>query len=79
MTYIPGNHFLICDRCGFKIRRSQARKTWDGLMVCAKRCWEPRHPLDRVKVRIDKQWVRDPRPRPADVFLEAGDVSADDL
>jgi len=74
VMYIPGDHWLICDRCGFKTRRSQAQKTWDGLMVCFKD-WEPRHPQDyMVKGVPDGKFVVDARPRPADVFRTATGV-----
>jgi hypothetical protein len=77
--YIPGDHWIICDLCGFKTRRSRARKTWDGKLVCIPD-WEPRHPQDYlVRGKKDGQAVKDARPRPDDVFLSAGDVTADDL
>lgn len=69
----------ICDRCGFQKKSDQLRKEWNGLMVCAVGCWEPRHPQDRVRGAVDRQappWVR---PEPADVFLSPGDVTPDDL
>lgn len=68
MSYILGDHWVICDRCGFKIRRSKASKTWDGLLVCTKSCWEPRHPQDFVRARADRQSVRDARPDMQDMF-----------
>ena len=48
--YRPGNHWLICDRCGFAVRSSEARETWNGLVVC-EADWEPRHPQDMVRGR----------------------------
>ena len=59
----------ICDRCGSKRWNDELRKEWDGLMVCADTCWEPRNPQDFVRGVQDKQnppWVR---PEPADVFV----------
>lgn len=76
--YRPGDYYLQCDRCGFKIRRSDARKTWDGLLVCGKD-WEPRHPQDYIKVTPDKQYVEEPRSEGADTFLSTNQVSASDL
>lgn len=47
--YIPGDHWITCQRCGMDIRSSAARREWTGLKVCADKCWEPRHPQDFVK------------------------------
>ena len=77
--YIPGDPFFICDRCGFKRRRSEVRKEWTGFIVCSDTCWEPKHPQLEIKARPDRQAVKDARPEPEDVFLSAGDVTADDL
>ena len=67
-SWVPGDPWIICDRCGFAVRMSQSRKTWDGLRVCPED-WEPRQPQDFVRGRIDKQAVYDGRPEPADSFL----------
>lgn len=68
--YRPGNHWVVCDRCGFDIRASEARETWDGLVVCPED-WEPRHPQDFVRGREDKQAAEDPvRPRPDNTFSD---------
>ena len=75
--YVPGDYLMVCDRCGFTIRSSEAKKTWDGLMVCEP-CWEPRHSQDFVRGKDDKQSVPNPRPRPVDVFITTL-VSRDDL
>lgn len=52
--YIPGDHWVECSRCGFDCRASQAKKEWNGLVVCPK-CWEPRHPQDFIRGRTDDQ------------------------
>lgn len=65
----PGDWNAICDRCGFKYKFSQLRKTWDGLYVCREKCWEPRHPQDRVKARRDRQSVPVARPPGTDTFV----------
>lgn len=77
-TYIPGDFYVICQMSGFKIRRSEARKMWNGLIV-HKRFWEPRHPLDTIRSKRDKQTVADPRPEQADRFLAVNEVTADSL
>lgn len=66
--YYPGDHLVICDRCGFKVYRSQCRKEWNGWLTCDK-CWEPRHPQELMPPsRLDRQGVEDNRPRPTDDF-----------
>lgn len=46
--YIPGDHWVQCQVCGFEYRNSQMRKRWDGVITC-KMDWEPRHPQDFVR------------------------------
>lgn len=67
MTYKAGQHWFICDVCGFKIRSEDKRKRWDGLIVCHSD-WEPDHPQKYIRVEPDGQPVADPRPRPEDAF-----------
>ena len=75
--YIPGDPWCVCDRCGFKFRKSQTRKTWDGFVVC-KKDWEPRHPQDIGQTpREDKQFVKDARPEPDEVFLDSPSTGED--
>jgi len=74
----------ICDRCGFKYDIAKLRKEWTGLMVCdgpgTNDCWDPKHPQLSVRGVPDNQGVRpNMRPEPADVFVDVGDVTADDL
>jgi hypothetical protein len=35
--------YLLCDSCGRKITNLEARKRWDGLIVCPND-WEVKHP-----------------------------------
>ena len=76
--FILGDFNCLCDRCGFKVRASQTRMTWDGLRVCL-RDWEPRHPQDFKRGKVDQQNVPNPRPEPDEVFLATNDVQASDL
>jgi hypothetical protein len=71
--YLHGSNNVICDRCGFKYKRDDLRKEWNGIWSCfggnTNNCWEPRHPQDFVKGKADKQtppWVR---PETDDEFL----------
>lgn len=76
--YIPGDHLVICARCGFTIRKSESRMTWDNLVVC-QADYEPRQPQDFVRAKADKQAVDNPRPYPEDRFLSTNEVSRDSL
>ena len=77
-TYIPGDHNVICDWSGFKLKRSEVKMTWDGLMVRDKD-WEPRHPQDFVRGKRDKQRVPLARTEADDTFLSTNEVTVDDL
>ncbi len=77
-TYRPGQYKVVCDRCGFDFYSSEVVKDWDGLTVCFED-YDGRHPQDYVRGRRDVQRVPDPNPPGADVFIEAGDVTRDDL
>lgn len=68
MSYIAGDFWRICDRCGAKTRASMTFRTWDGLYVC-RDDWETRHPQDFVRGRRDDQNVPNPRPEPSDTII----------
>lgn len=59
---------MIDDLTGEKMRRSEARKTWDGFWV-HKDNWDAKHPQLSVKGRKDIQAVKPVRPRPEDTFV----------
>ncbi len=65
-----GDWNVDCDRCGFKRKVSDCRTTWDNLLVCADTCWEPRHPQDFVKGRLDHQSIPIARPDSQSMSLE---------
>lgn len=69
--YVAGDHWCICDRCGFKVRFSDTRKEWNGLRVCTKD-YEARQPQDFVRSVKDRQKVEDARPRDTDIFIDLG-------
>lgn len=60
-TFNSGEFNLYCDVCAKKIKASEAKHRWDGLIVCAND-WEPRQPQDFVKAKIDKIMVPFSRP-----------------
>lgn len=74
--YKEGDFNRICDLCGFKAKASRTRKQWNNLIVC-KNHWEPQHPQDFLKAKVDKQWVEDARPDSDPVFKS--NVTIDDL
>lgn len=76
--YRAGDWYVICQLSGFKVRASETRRRWDGLIV-HKRFWEPRHPQENVRGVVDKQTVPFSVPEPADVFLTENQVRAEDL
>lgn len=73
LYYVPGSWNVICDSCGKKIKASEAKQRWDGLIVCPED-FEMRQPQDFVKARADKISVPFTRPRPTDVFVVSCDL-----
>lgn len=69
-VYVAGDYYLLCEVCGFKKRRSECRKRWDGAIVCQED-YEERHPLDLIQPRPDQQNVLDAR-YAAPVFVTTG-------
>ena len=67
--YVHGDFNVISDRSGFKLKRSECRREWNGLLV-GKDEWEPRHPQDFVRGVKDDQSVPDPRPGAVDNDLD---------
>lgn len=67
--YKPGTWNCICDVCGRKVKSDELRKRWDGFMVCAED-WEPRHPLDFIRVRGELLTVPYTRPESTDSFID---------
>lgn len=73
----PGDHLVICDMSGEQVYRSQCVRQWDGAIV-KKEYARRRHPLDLQRSPPVERPIKDARPE-NDVFLEYGDVTADDL
>jgi hypothetical protein len=66
--YKPGNHWVVCDVCGFDIRAADAMERWDGLIVCPED-YEERHPQDYVRVTKDTIAAQGyVRTEPTDIF-----------
>lgn len=65
--FISGDYNIISDLTGQKIKRSEAKFTWDGFLV-EKTHWEPKHPQLDIKGRAEDISVPDPRPRKTDTL-----------
>ncbi len=78
-TYFAmGNYNIICDRTGFKIKASNAKKEWQNLIV-RRDSFELRHPQDFVRGVRDNPGVRNARPRGELDFLTVNEITPDDL
>lgn len=77
MAFISGQHYAICDRCGFRFLSGELRKTWDNLLVCSKD-WEPQHPQEKIR-GVKERSIKDARPETEPIYLNPGDVTSDDL
>ena len=76
--FAPGDYNVICDRTGFKVKASECEMEWNGLFV-RKLSWEPRHPQDFIKGKVDDQTVAVSRSVGDDVFTVGNGPDADDL
>jgi len=76
--YYPGGYNVICDRTGFKIKSSQAKKEWTNAVV-REGSWEERHPQDFVRAVPDNQQVEDARPPQEVSFLSVNQVTTTDF
>jgi len=63
MAYALGKYSQAqCDRCGFVYPYLQMKMEWTGFKVC-RECYEPKAPqLDPVRVPVDPEALRQPRP-----------------
>jgi hypothetical protein len=76
-VYKKGEYNIIDDLTGFKMKSGKMRKSYKGYMVDEKG-YEERSPQETLKVKSDKQWVRNSR-KEVDIFLETNEVSKEDL
>lgn len=63
-----GDWYIICDVCAKQIYASEARKRWDGLLVCTAD-YEARHPQDLIRHREEHLGVPFSRSEPTDSFV----------
>ena len=76
-TYISGQFNVTCDVCSRKIKAGQAKKRWDGFIVCPDD-FETRHPQDFVRARQDKITVPFSRPIPTLLSIDVPYISTGD-
>jgi len=70
MPFKIGDHYVQCDRCGFKRLASDCRMTWDGWFVCSDTCWEEKHPsLQPQPIKPDNARAKVVR-APKEYFIE---------
>lgn len=73
--YVRGEWLADCDVCGATRLASELKMRWDGFRVDA-RCWEPRHPQDFVRGKVDQQAPPWTAPEQADTFVGIGTLTA---
>lgn len=76
--YKPGDALAICDRCGFQFYLSELQEEWSGAKVCPAD-FEERHPQEFARGVPERIYIQGARPPAEDVFVEPGDITADDL
>lgn len=78
-TYKPGGAYVMCQRTGFKVRKSDTVIEPRTRLRVHKDEVDGLHPLDRKRGFRDKQVFRGNVSEPADRFLGTNDVQASDL
>ena len=71
--FLSGAWNVTCDVCSKKIKASDAKQRWDGLIVCPSD-FEHRHEQDYVKARTDKITVPFTRPIPPLTFTNVSNI-----
>lgn len=73
-----GTYKVRCDLSGTLVNSDQVRKMWNGLIV-RKELWTPRHPQDKMAKPTPERKPAHPRPEGEPEFIEATDITAEDL
>jgi hypothetical protein len=74
----PRDFNRICDRCGRKVKASETFKERAGWIVCGD-CHDSRHRWLLPRTRTVRLNINDPRPDTPPVFVEPGEITAEDL
>lgn len=64
-TFSPHDSNTICDITGFKVKRSQVMKRWEGFYVISD-AWHPRQPQDRPVIPDPQKTYKDVRTQALD-------------
>lgn len=67
--YARGDWNAICARCGRKAKASTFVRQWQGYWVCQEH-WEPRHPQDFVRGKVERPTPPWTQPPPPDTFAK---------
>lgn len=62
MVWLKGQHNVISDDSGQKFKSGEMRMTWDNKFVHVGE-WEAKHPQITIRAHVDRQSVRNARPR----------------
>ncbi len=68
-SFILGDYYLLCSATGFKIRRSEAVKQYDGQWVHKDYC-DVEHPLEHPREASKARPVHPTRPEATDTFID---------
>jgi len=86
MAYVAGRWKVQCQRCGRDYLSNQLRREWTGLRVCTGEdtsdCYDPRHPLDSLRGKKDRQsppWVAPAQDGPDITPGSGNEVTSEDL
>lgn len=77
-VYVAGDYYVLCDICGFKKRRTECSKDWEGKIVCTATCLDQRNPQDYIQAMPERQAVVDARAADP-VFVTDNQVQPEDL
>lgn len=77
-VFVAGDYYVLCEICGFKKRRSECSKDFEGKVVCTSTCLDERNPQEQIAPRPERQNVLDAR-YAEPVFVTDNQVQPTDL
>ncbi len=79
MSYQPGNYWMLCQRTGRRIRRSDAVIDPQSGYIVHRDCADKRHPQETMPPPRIERVPTFVSPEPSDTFLGENDVTTSDL